>query len=357
MVTHRVQKLAPMGLLLMTLLIVKTAAAQSLNFMDQKSEAPVEIEADQGIEWQQDSKQYIAKGNVQAKRGDVTLFADLMVAHYREAKTEGTEIYRLEATGNVQIASPSQNAWADRGVYDVDKGVLLLTGEVRLGSPDDNAYAYGDKGEYDTKQGVLVLTGRNLRFASPNVDIAAKQSLEYWENKRVAVARGGAIATQKDRKITADILQAHMTEAATAGGKPSATTGAAGTGKSPAPPPGATTAKSPSKPPAAGKTPSGTGGDINRIQAWGGVEIVTPREVARAERGDYDVAAGVAHLEKNVRITQGQNTLNGESAEVNLNTSIHRIVSGNTGDTPRVRAVISPQKAQPAPPAAAAKPR
>ena len=280
----------------------------------------------------------------------MTLFADLMVAHYREAKTEGTEIYRLEATGNVQIASPSQNAWADRGTYDVDKGVLLLTGEVRLGSPDDNAYAYGDKGEYDTKQGVLVLTGRNLRFASPNVDIAAKQSLEYWENKHVAVARGGAIATQKDRKISADILQAHMTEGASAGGKPPAP-GAASTNK----PATATTAKSPSKPPAAGGKPSGTGGDINRIQAWGGVEIITPREVARAERGDYDVVAGVAHLEKNVRITQGENTLNGESAEVNLNTSIHRIASGNTGDTPRVRAVISPQKAQPAPPAPAPK--
>lgn len=354
MVAYRLQKLAPIGLLAITLFIAKTGDAQSLNFMDQKSEAPVEIEADQGIEWQQDSKQYIAKGNVQAKRGDITLFADLMVAHYREAKTEGTEIYRLEATGNVQIASPSQNAWADRGTYDVDKGVLLLTGEVRLGSPDDNSYAYGDKGEYDTKQGVLVLTGRNLRFASPNVDIAAKQSLEYWETKRVAVARGGAVATQKDRKISADILQAHMTEGATAGGK-SPAAGAAGTNKPAAAP--ATTAKSPSKPPAAGGKPSGTGGDINRIQAWGGVEIVTPREVARAERGDYDVAAGVAHLEKNVRITQGQNTLNGESAEVNLNTSIHRIASGNAGDTPRVRAVISPQKAQPAPPAAPPKPK
>ncbi len=353
MITYRLQKLAPLGLLIMALLIMKTAAAQSLNFMDQKSEAPVEIEADQGIEWQQDSKQYIAKGNVQAKRGDVTLFADLMVAHYREAKTEGTEIYRLEATGNVQIASPSQNAWADRGVYDVDKGVLLLTGEVRLGSPDDNAYAYGDKGEYDTKQGVLVLTGRNLRFASPNVDIAAKQSLEYWENKRVAVARGGAIATQKDRKITADILQAHMTEGASPGGKPPAA-GSPGAAKPAAP---AAAAKGPSKPPAAGGKPAGAGGDINRIQAWGGVEIVTPREIARAERGDYDVPAGVAHLEKNVRITQGQNTLNGESAEVNLNTSIHRIVSGNAGDTPRVRAVISPQKAQPAPPVAASKPK
>lgn len=353
MVTYPLQRLAPIGLLFVALFIAKTAGAQSLNLMDQKSEAPVEIEADQGIEWQQDNKQYIAKGNVQAKRGDVTLFADLMVAHYREAKTEGTEIYRLEATGNVQIASPSQNAWADRSTYDVDKGVLLLTGEVRLGSPDDNAYAYGDKGEYDTKQGVLVLTGRNLRFASPNVDIAAKQSLEYWENKHVAVARGGAIATQKDRKITADIIQAHMTESAAPGEKPPAA-GAAGTSKPAAP---ATTAKSPSKPPAAGGKPSGTGGGINRIQAWGGVEIETPREIARAERGDYDVVSGVAHLEKNVRITQGQNTLNGESAEVNLNTSIHRIASGNAGDKPRVRAVISPQKAQPAAPAAASKPK
>ncbi|MEZ5647859.1 MAG: LptA/OstA family protein [Alphaproteobacteria bacterium] len=326
------------------------AQQQSPGFVNQQSDAPIEIEADQGIEWQQDTKQYIARGNVQAKQGDMTLFADQVVAQYREAKTEGTEIYRLEATGNVQIASPNQNAWADHGVYDVDRGVMTLTGEVRLGSPEDNAYAYGDKGEYDTKQGVLVLTGHNLRFSSPNVDIAAKQSLEYWEKKRIAVARGGAVATQNDRKLTADIMQAYISEAPPPETKPSSSppSSTATPDKAPI----ARGAKSPTKPPAPGGKPSGAtpGGGIDRIQAWGGVEIVTPREIARAERGDYNVVAGVAHLEKNVRITQGQNTLNGESAEVNLNTSIHRIVSGTGGDAPRVRAIISPQKSQPTQP-------
>jgi len=51
MATYTLQRWAPICLLAIALFIAKTAGAQSLNFMDQKSDAPVEIEADQGIEW------------------------------------------------------------------------------------------------------------------------------------------------------------------------------------------------------------------------------------------------------------------------------------------------------------------
>jgi lipopolysaccharide export system protein LptA len=49
----------------------------------------------------------------------------------------------------------------------------------------------------------------------------------------------------------------------------------------------------------------------------------------------------------NVRITRGQNQLNGDFAEVNLNTGISRLLTradGNTGGDGRVRGVFVPEK-------------
>src|SRR5579884_2732595 len=46
---------------------------------------PVQIQADSGIEWQQNAHLYIARGNAAAIRGPSELHADTLVAHYREA--------------------------------------------------------------------------------------------------------------------------------------------------------------------------------------------------------------------------------------------------------------------------------
>ncbi|HZB92849.1 MAG TPA: hypothetical protein VE397_15490, partial [Stellaceae bacterium] len=44
---------------------------------------PIEIEADDGIEWQQNNRVYIARGNAKATRGQTTVFADTLTAFYR----------------------------------------------------------------------------------------------------------------------------------------------------------------------------------------------------------------------------------------------------------------------------------
>ena len=44
---------------------------------------PLNIEADNGIEWQQNNRLYIARGNARATRGQATVFADTLMAFYR----------------------------------------------------------------------------------------------------------------------------------------------------------------------------------------------------------------------------------------------------------------------------------
>src|SRR5713226_5920979 len=82
-------------------MLITAAAAQTPAPNDNQ---PLQIQADSGIEWQQDAHLYIARGNAVAIRGSSEVHADTLVAHYREVKggtssnTGGnTEVYRVEA--------------------------------------------------------------------------------------------------------------------------------------------------------------------------------------------------------------------------------------------------------------------
>src|SRR5262249_12604131 len=79
------------------------ATAQGLNLGAASDDRPIAISAASGIEWQQDARVYIARGNATAKRGTTEVFADTLTAHYRPIKAAGgeTEIYRLNADGHV----------------------------------------------------------------------------------------------------------------------------------------------------------------------------------------------------------------------------------------------------------------
>src|SRR5579885_2919000 len=96
--------------------------------IDMSSGGPVTVTARDQFEWRQDVQEVIATGDCRASRGNVTVLADRMIAHYRkkgtgpqgkaaqpvgaadaaaEAEDGGNEIYRLEAEGHVRIVTPT----------------------------------------------------------------------------------------------------------------------------------------------------------------------------------------------------------------------------------------------------------
>ena len=77
---------------------------------------PVQIEASNGIEWLSKEKIYIARGEASAKQGNLNIKCDVLKAFYRESKTQDTEIYRLEAIGNVVIKNSERTAYGDHGI-------------------------------------------------------------------------------------------------------------------------------------------------------------------------------------------------------------------------------------------------
>jgi len=155
------------------------ALAQKLNFGSGDSDHPIEIFADNGIEWQQENLIFLARGNARAVRGEVTIFADELRAYYREKADGGTDIWRLDAIGKVRIKTLGETAYGDKAVYQVDKKIL-------------------------------VLSGGKVRLVSGNDEITADNQLEYWENKQMAVARGNAFAVRADKRLKADVLAAYF---------------------------------------------------------------------------------------------------------------------------------------------------
>jgi lipopolysaccharide export system protein LptA len=265
---------------------------------------PIEVTARDGIEWRQNDQLVIARGAARAVRGGVTIDADLLLARYRprggapaEARpaNEGpggaSEIWRLEAEGNVVITTATDRAEGDRAIYDLD-------------------------------QAVMVLTGRNLRLTSPDNVLTARDSVEYWPQRRMAVARGDAlVVTKDDKRVRADVLVAYFREAPTE----------------------ATSAQRPQTAGRATGSAPGEGSNLEKVEAYGRVEIRTAEEVVRGDSGIYTPPNGLARLLGNVRIVRGDNTLTGQEAIVNMQTGISRLVA-TPGE--RVRGLIVPGEGQ-----------
>jgi lipopolysaccharide export system protein LptA len=93
--------------------------------------------------------------------------------------------------------------------------------------------------------------------------------------------------------------------------------------------------------------------NIRRIEAHGGVTVLTKDQSASGDLGVYDLKAKTITLSGNVIVSQGQNVIHGERVVVDTETGNARVESGASGPTGtsaagagRVRALIQPGKGQ-----------
>lgn len=279
---------------------ISAAHAQGLDFADQKG-TPVEIYADSGLELSQDAKTVIARGNARAVRGRVTVTADTLTAYYRDkavtapssdAKPEAKSEAKAGATAppgsDDELGGSKSEVWR----VEADGHVVIFT---------DTQRAYGDHADYNIDDAVVVLTGKNLRLITAAETVTARDSLEYWERRQQAVARGKAVATRGDRRIQGDILVADY-------------------GQDP---------KDPKK-----------GTVLRHATGFDNVVITAPNEVVTGNRADYDPFAGMVTVRGAVKMSRGPNQLNGAYAEVDLNTGISRVFPTAPGAPPEADAQV-----------------
>lgn len=103
------------------------ASAQVLR--GHNSNAPVDFSADR-IEVQDRSDRVVVSGNVRVTQADMHLTADRLTVAYNRAG--GVEINRMDAVGNVVVTRGAETARGDVAIYDLDKKIITMLGNVRL---------------------------------------------------------------------------------------------------------------------------------------------------------------------------------------------------------------------------------
>jgi lipopolysaccharide export system protein LptA len=266
------------------------------------SKNPTAIEADQGIEWQQSNHVYIARGNAKVKRGNSTVVADTLTAHYRPAAKSGlagtaapappsdagkenaleggTEIYRVDADGHVHFFSETQNVYGEHAIYDIDKGTLVVTGD-------------------------------DLKLVTKQDTVTARDSLEWYDKDQIAVARGDATIVREEKRMRADVVTATVV-----------------------------------------RDEKGAQ-HISRIDAQGNVVVTSQDQIGRGDSGVYNVDTGITTLAGHVKLTRGQNELRGQYAVVDMNKNISRLLAAPPSDSltasspGRVEGLIMPREQTP----------
>src|SRR3954468_2687181 len=93
------------------------------------SDAPVDVNADR-IEVQDRADRAMFVGNVHVRQAELTLDTQRLTVAY--SSNGGGQIRRLDAAGGVTVHSPSETAKGDFGIYDLDRKLITLIGNVRL---------------------------------------------------------------------------------------------------------------------------------------------------------------------------------------------------------------------------------
>jgi len=285
-----------MNRLLLTVAMLATplfASAQNLDLGGAPGSPPkpVNITASGSISWSQDNQTVTASGNAMAVRGDVTVTADELVAHYakKAAATPvssgptasldqgGGQLTELDAIGHVHIYTPTDNAWGDHAVYSM-----------------------GAK--------VLVLTGAHLKLTTQHDVITARDSVEYYSLDHKAIARGNALIVADDgRSIAADVITGYLADRPAAAPEQNAE--------------------------------SLQGGNLQKVEAVGHVVIRTTSDTVTGNSGVYLPPTGQARIGGNVHIIHGPNELAGSDALVNMKTGIATLLAAPGG---QVSGVILP---------------
>lgn len=247
------------------------------------SSQPIEITAQNALEWNSTSKQYIARKDAKAVQGDFIVTGDILVADYREGADGSTQIYRLTSEGNVTVTSGTSTATGDKAVYEVDNAVA-------------------------------VMTGTNLKMVGENLEVTAKERFEYYSNDGKLMAFGRPLVKSGTDTLEADKVTAWMDRSGAA--KPAPTT-----------------------------TNAPATGNLKRVEADGNVIIITPTEHATSDRAIYDAEKQLSELIGHAVVKRDKDIMTGDRAEMNMTTKVSKMFGSGTKDG-RVKGVFYPAKSK-----------
>jgi lipopolysaccharide export system protein LptA len=120
------------------LVAVSATAPAALAFQNSKtrstSDEVMNLQADR-IQIEDKKLQATFSGRVRAEQGSLTITSDRAVAKYSASLLSGggtPNLAQVQAAGNVVVTRPNETAKSNYAVYDIDRGVITLIGNVVL---------------------------------------------------------------------------------------------------------------------------------------------------------------------------------------------------------------------------------
>ncbi len=139
------------------LLATTVAGAQSV-LKNHDTYQPIDIAAER-LEMKQKQGRAIFKGSVKVTQGKMTLSAETLTVFYETQKeAKDPAISRLDALGGVSLVSSTESLSGDWGVYDVDRRLITIGGNVTFQQGDSTLK--GQRLEFDLISGVAKLDGQ-----------------------------------------------------------------------------------------------------------------------------------------------------------------------------------------------------
>lgn len=127
------------------------------------SNAPVNYAADR-IELQDRQHRVTLSGNVDVNQGDLRVRAVRTVVAYRDV-SGNVQIQRIDASGGVVVTRGQETAKGDVAVYDFDRRIITMVGNVSLRRGSDNLN--GGRLVIDLNSGLSSVDGRGGAAAGP----------------------------------------------------------------------------------------------------------------------------------------------------------------------------------------------
>ncbi|MCZ8018779.1 LptA/OstA family protein [Novosphingobium sp.] len=135
------------------IMAVSQSGAQALG--GHNTDAPVSYQADR-MELQDRQDRVVLAGNVRISQGNLSLTAERTTVAFTD--TGSLQIQRIDATGGVNVTRGSESARGDVAIYDFNRRVITLAGNVALRRGGDTLN--GGRLVIDLNSGVSSVDGR-----------------------------------------------------------------------------------------------------------------------------------------------------------------------------------------------------
>lgn len=173
------------------------------------SAQPIEITAQQSLEWHRNDLKFIARKDARATQGAVSISGQTLTADYKSTKASSIDIWRLTAEQDVHIKNEDSTAFGDHAVYDVEAATATLTGQdLKLITPDQTITAT-DRFVYKTNERRASAIGRAKvvrptdTLEADRIDAVFKEQGGQGQNAiETLEATGNVVITTKEEVLT-----------------------------------------------------------------------------------------------------------------------------------------------------------